>query len=56
MEELKQEAGAFLKVRALWRFFEAERDGNAVRLFAAGGSDPFTPSTSLGNFAPMAYA
>ena len=28
MEEVKQEAAGFLKVRALWRFFEAEREGN----------------------------
>lgn len=25
IEEVKQEAAAFMKVRALWRFFEAER-------------------------------
>ena len=32
VEELKQEATQFLKVRAVWQFFEAEREGNAIRL------------------------
>jgi 5-methyltetrahydrofolate--homocysteine methyltransferase len=40
IEEIKQEAAAFLKVRALWRFFEAERDGNAVHLFEPGAASP----------------
>ncbi len=26
-----------MKVRAVWQFFEAERDGNAIHLFAPGG-------------------
>jgi 5-methyltetrahydrofolate--homocysteine methyltransferase len=36
------EAGAarFLRVRAVWQFFEAERDGNSIHLFAPGGSSP----------------
>jgi 5-methyltetrahydrofolate--homocysteine methyltransferase len=40
MEELKQEAARFMKVKAVWQFFEAERDGNAIHLFAPGGSSP----------------
>ena len=28
MEEVKQDAAQFMKVRAVWQFFEAERDGN----------------------------
>src|SRR5262249_15259759 len=40
VEDLKQEATKFMKVRAVWQFFEAERDGNAVRLFAPGGKNP----------------
>jgi len=32
VEELKREAAHFLEVRALWQFFEAERDGNAIHL------------------------
>ncbi|HTS63354.1 MAG TPA: methionine synthase [Candidatus Acidoferrales bacterium] len=40
LEDVKQEAARFMKVRAVWRFFEAEREGNAIRLFEPGGSAP----------------
>jgi 5-methyltetrahydrofolate--homocysteine methyltransferase len=40
MEEIKQEAAGFLKALAVWRFFEAERDGNSVHLFEPGASSP----------------
>jgi 5-methyltetrahydrofolate--homocysteine methyltransferase len=40
MEELKREAAGFLHPMAVWQFFEAERDGNSIRLFAPGGSSP----------------
>jgi 5-methyltetrahydrofolate--homocysteine methyltransferase len=40
IEEIKQEAASFMKVRALWRFFEAERDGNSVHLFEPGAMSP----------------
>ena len=40
MEEVKQEAARFMKVKAVWQFFEAERDGNAIHLFAPGGETP----------------
>ncbi len=40
MEELKEEAARFMKVKAVWQFFEAERDGNAIHLFASGGAEP----------------
>ncbi len=40
IEDVKQEAAAFMKVRALWRFFEAEREGNAVHLFEPGAASP----------------
>ena len=40
MEELKREAAAFLHPMAVWQFFEAERDGNAIHLFAPGGAAP----------------
>ena len=40
MEELKSEAVGFMKVRAVWQFFEAERDGNSTHLFAPGASSP----------------
>ena len=40
MEEVKQEAFRFMKVKAVWQFFEAERDGNAIQLFAPAGVSP----------------
>ena len=40
MEQVKQEAAQFIKVKAVWRFFEAERDGNSLHLFAPGGATP----------------
>jgi 5-methyltetrahydrofolate--homocysteine methyltransferase len=40
MEALKQEALGFMKVKAAWQFFEAERDDNAIHLFAPGGAAP----------------
>jgi len=40
MEEVKNEAATFMKVRAVWQFFEAESDGDALQLFAPGGKDP----------------
>ena len=40
MEEVKQEAEKFMKVRALWQFFEAESQGNALHLFAPGATQP----------------
>ena len=29
-----------MKVKAVWQFFEAERAGNAIHLFAPGGASP----------------
>lgn len=40
MEELKEEAAIFMKVRAVWRFFEAESRGEDLLLFAPGGPAP----------------
>jgi 5-methyltetrahydrofolate--homocysteine methyltransferase len=40
MEEVKKDALGWMKVRAVWQFFEAERDGNAIHLFAPGASSP----------------
>jgi len=40
MEELKQEARSFMKIRAVWQFFEAESQGNSVHLFAPGAQSP----------------
>jgi 5-methyltetrahydrofolate--homocysteine methyltransferase len=38
--EVKRAASGFMKVRAVWQFFEAEREGNAIHLFAPGGASP----------------
>src|SRR5262249_28323544 len=40
VEKVKEEAAKFMKIRAVWQFFEAERDGNSVHLFAPGASSP----------------
>ncbi len=40
MEEVKNEAATFMKVRAVWQFFETEPDGDAVHLFAPGSKEP----------------
>jgi 5-methyltetrahydrofolate--homocysteine methyltransferase len=40
MEELKHEAAQFMRAKAVWQFFEAERDGNAIHLFAPGAAEP----------------
>ena len=40
VEELKHEIAAWMKVRAVWQFFEAERDGNTLHLFSPGSDTP----------------
>jgi 5-methyltetrahydrofolate--homocysteine methyltransferase len=40
MEDVKREVAAWMKIRAVWQFFEAERDRNAVHLFTPGGENP----------------
>jgi 5-methyltetrahydrofolate--homocysteine methyltransferase len=40
MEEVKRDAAEFMKPRAVWQFFEAEADGQAMHLFAPGGEVP----------------
>jgi len=40
MEEVKNEAATFMKVRAVWQFFEAEGEGEALHLFAPGAKEP----------------
>jgi 5-methyltetrahydrofolate--homocysteine methyltransferase len=40
VEEVKEAATKFMKVRAVWQFFEAERDGNDIRLFRPGAASP----------------
>ncbi len=40
VEDVKREAATFMKARAVWQFFEVERDGNTLRLFTAGAESP----------------
>ncbi len=40
MEDVKKAAFHFMKVKAVWQFFEAERDGNSIHLFAPAGDRP----------------
>ena len=40
LEDLKHEAAQFMRVKAVWQFFEAERDGNAIQLFQPGAREP----------------
>ncbi|MGJ5819410.1 methionine synthase [Paludibaculum fermentans] len=40
MEEVRQAALGFMKIRAVWRFFEAERAGNDIQLFEPGATQP----------------
>jgi 5-methyltetrahydrofolate--homocysteine methyltransferase len=40
VEEVKRWASGFMKVRAVWQFFEAERAGNEIHLFAHKGASP----------------
>jgi 5-methyltetrahydrofolate--homocysteine methyltransferase len=40
MEEVKNDALAFMKIRAVWQFFEAENEGDALHLYAPGAENP----------------
>ncbi len=40
MEEVKREAAQFMKISAVWQFFEAERQGNSIALFQPGAPSP----------------
>jgi 5-methyltetrahydrofolate--homocysteine methyltransferase len=40
VDEVKKRALEFMKIRAVWQFFEAERAGNAIHLFAPGAEAP----------------
>ena len=57
VEAVKQEAAKFMKVRAVWQFFEAERDGNSdPSLRARAPRVRCTPSISAGSRNPTASA
>jgi 5-methyltetrahydrofolate--homocysteine methyltransferase len=40
MEEVKREAAEFMKVSAVWQYFEAERQGNSIAVFSPGANLP----------------
>jgi len=40
VEQLKTEVARSMKVKAVWQFFEVQRAGNAIEIFAPGGRDP----------------
>ncbi len=40
VEDVKHWAAGFMKVRAVWQFFEVEREGNKIHLFAHQGEQP----------------
>src|SRR5580704_780106 len=40
VEDVQAEAAKFMKVKAVWQFFDAEADGNSINLFEAGGKTP----------------
>ncbi len=54
MEEVKNEAAGFMKVRAVWQFFEAEAKGESIQLFAPGAGEPVhtfqLPRQRLGDY------
>ena len=54
MEEVKNEAAEFMRVRAVWQFFEAESEDTALHLFAPGGKEPIDtfrfPRQRVGDF------
>jgi 5-methyltetrahydrofolate--homocysteine methyltransferase len=40
MEEVKAEAAEFMKIRAVWQFFEAEAGNNSIHVFAPRAAEP----------------
>ncbi len=40
VEDVKRKAANFMRVRAVWQFFEAERAGNTLQLFTPGSAEP----------------
>jgi 5-methyltetrahydrofolate--homocysteine methyltransferase len=40
VEQVRTDAVRFMKVKAVWQFFEAERDGNSIQLFTPGAFSP----------------
>jgi 5-methyltetrahydrofolate--homocysteine methyltransferase len=40
VESVKAEAAEFMKIRAVWQFFEVEAEGDALHFFVPGASEP----------------
>ncbi|MGI8958604.1 MAG: methionine synthase [Bryobacteraceae bacterium] len=40
LEEVKRGAATFMNARAVWQFFEVEREGNTLNLFTPGSATP----------------
>ncbi|HSU59590.1 MAG TPA: methionine synthase [Bryobacteraceae bacterium] len=40
VEDVKREAATWMKARAVWQFFEVEREGNTLHLFTPGSGSP----------------
>jgi 5-methyltetrahydrofolate--homocysteine methyltransferase len=40
VERVREEAAQWMKIRAVWQFFEAERRENSIHLFAPGAAEP----------------
>ena len=40
VEDVKKWAAEFMKPKAVWQFFETERDGNSIHFFAPGATSP----------------
>ncbi len=40
VEDLKEEAAKFMKVKAVWRFLEAAGEGNKIHIFEPGAAEP----------------
>src|SRR5579884_114614 len=40
VEDVKHWAAEFMRPKAVWQFFETERDGNSIHLFAPGAASP----------------
>ena len=40
MQEIRGEAAKFLKLKAVWRYCEAEAEGNSIRMYEPGAAEP----------------
>jgi len=56
MEEVKNEAAGFMKVRAVWQFFEAEAEGETLRLLRPTRENRCRPGSSRDRKPATSYA